>query len=611
MRFEDESWTWPEATAAAQRARAAAGRAPPRNGPLHVGVLADNIPEYVHWLGAAGWPAPRSWASTHPTAPSWPGTSPHRVPGARRGPSTATCLDGLDLGEASAPTGVAPRRPRLPRPPGAHEGATLADVDAALVAEGRTVGPDDLYLLLFTSGTSGAQGGEGSQAASPASAGIVAMGFGLGGRRLLPSMPLFHSNALMAGWCLALAGGATRCCGGSSRRRPSSTTSAATGHLRQLRGQAARLHPGLRRAARRRRQPTADRVRQRGRRGRHRRVRPALRLRGHRRVRSSEGGPTSAAPLTPRPVRSAPPARQRGARPRDRRGVPARRFDDHGALTNADEAIGELVSRQGGTQFGATGATRRPRPSVARGDTYWTATSPTKRRRRLPLLRRPLQRLAAGRRREPRRPPSSASCCATPTWPRPPSTASPTRWSATSAWPRLVPAPRRRLRPRRLRRLPRRAGRPVDQGGARVVRVSEALHDADQQGAQRELQKQATATDDPSGTARRDLAYEPLHPPERREPDLTLVATMAAVAARTSSAVLASAVPPAGAGDGPKNEGGAPDVGARRVSGRGGRRCGGRRRRGRAAPTPQRPPRGISTWWTRLQVASIHERAGG
>ncbi|HMQ25973.1 MAG TPA: hypothetical protein PKA98_08290, partial [Acidimicrobiales bacterium] len=52
LRFEDESWTWPEATTAAAE-RAALLLAERRPGPLHVGVLADNIPEYVHWLGAA------------------------------------------------------------------------------------------------------------------------------------------------------------------------------------------------------------------------------------------------------------------------------------------------------------------------------------------------------------------------------------------------------------------------------------------------------------------------------------------------------------------------------------------------------------------------------
>ena len=52
LRFEDESWTWPEATAAAAQ-RAALLLSTRKAGPLHVGVLADNVPEYVHWLSAA------------------------------------------------------------------------------------------------------------------------------------------------------------------------------------------------------------------------------------------------------------------------------------------------------------------------------------------------------------------------------------------------------------------------------------------------------------------------------------------------------------------------------------------------------------------------------
>lgn len=212
LRAGDEAWTWREATDAAI-ARAALLLAERRDGPLHVGVLADNIPEYVHWLSAAGL-AGATVVGINPT---------------RRGaelardithtecqvlvvdPSYRELLDGLDLGGGLGPDRVW----HLDDPAyldrlAAHEGAALDDVDAALAAEGRTVGPEDLYLLLFTSGTSGApKAVKCTQGRLARIGGIVAMGFGLGpSSACYLSMPLFHSNALMAGWSVALTAGA-------------------------------------------------------------------------------------------------------------------------------------------------------------------------------------------------------------------------------------------------------------------------------------------------------------------------------------------------------------------------------------------------------------------
>src|SRR5262250_3165583 len=50
--FEDSIWTWREVVAACAR-RAHALRALRRDGPFHVGVLLDNVPEYVFLLGGA------------------------------------------------------------------------------------------------------------------------------------------------------------------------------------------------------------------------------------------------------------------------------------------------------------------------------------------------------------------------------------------------------------------------------------------------------------------------------------------------------------------------------------------------------------------------------
>ena len=97
------------------------------------------------------------------------------------------------------------RLPQLSEQGGAldrHRGAALPDVEVA---------GSDLYLLLFTSGTSGAP-----KACLCSQGRLGRIGRTLADMvRLGPedvcyvAMPMFHSNALMAGWAPALAGGAT------------------------------------------------------------------------------------------------------------------------------------------------------------------------------------------------------------------------------------------------------------------------------------------------------------------------------------------------------------------------------------------------------------------
>jgi fatty-acyl-CoA synthase len=200
--FEDRSWSYAEyVTACAERA--ALLEELRRPGPFHVGVLLDNVPEFAMWLGAAA-VAGAVVVGINPT---------------RRGAELArdithTECQLLVTEERYAPvldridTGVGPDRTfdvesaayteALHR----HRGAALPDVEIA---------DSDLYLLLFTSGTSGAP-----------KACLCSQGrLGRIGRTLADmvklgaddvcylAMPMFHSNALMAGWAPALAGGAT------------------------------------------------------------------------------------------------------------------------------------------------------------------------------------------------------------------------------------------------------------------------------------------------------------------------------------------------------------------------------------------------------------------
>jgi fatty-acyl-CoA synthase len=200
--FEDGSWSYREyAAACAQRAALLAELRRP--GPFHVGVLLDNVPEFPMWLGAAA----VSGAVVVGINPTRRGAELERdithtdcqviVTEERHAP----LLDGLDTGvdrdrvlvaESAAYAGALDR----------HQGAALAHVEVA---------ESDLYLLLFTSGTSGAP-----KACLCSQGRLARIGATLSELvKLGPddvcylAMPMFHSNALMAGWAGALAGGAT------------------------------------------------------------------------------------------------------------------------------------------------------------------------------------------------------------------------------------------------------------------------------------------------------------------------------------------------------------------------------------------------------------------
>lgn len=200
--FEDRSWSYAEyVTACAERA--ALLEELRRPGPFHVGVLLDNVPEFAMWLGA-----------TAVAGAVVVGINPTRRGAELARDITHTECQLLVTEDRYAPllegidTGVGPDRTfdaesaayseALER----HRGAALPDVEIA---------DSDLYLLLFTSGTSGAP-----KACLCSQGRLGRIGRALAGMvKLGPddvcylAMPMFHSNALMAGWAPALAGGAT------------------------------------------------------------------------------------------------------------------------------------------------------------------------------------------------------------------------------------------------------------------------------------------------------------------------------------------------------------------------------------------------------------------
>ncbi|MGP4019615.1 long-chain-fatty-acid--CoA ligase [Saccharopolyspora sp. 5N708] len=200
LRFADRAWSWAEQLrgcaqyASLLRSRLRADR------PRHVGVLLGNVPEFAFLLGGAA----LSGAVLVGLNPTRRGAalardvrltdcqlivtdSPH-----------AQLLAGLDLGSAEVLVVDGPSWSSLLAE---HAGSRIDPVPAT---------PDDLLVLVFTSGTGGEPKAVRCTHGKIAFPGrMLADRFGLTGDDVVyVAMPLFHSNALMAGWAVGLAAGA-------------------------------------------------------------------------------------------------------------------------------------------------------------------------------------------------------------------------------------------------------------------------------------------------------------------------------------------------------------------------------------------------------------------
>jgi len=199
--FGEQSWSWAEVVCAAgERASLLASLELPLPG--HVGILLENVPEFVFWLGGVAL-AGGTVAGINPT---------RRGAELARDITHADCrlivtearhlplLEGLDL--------------RLP-----PERVLVVDEPSYAVAlaehRGAPLPPDDPpperpYLLLFTSGTTDAPKASICSQARLARAGSgIAAGLLSSDDVIYLVMPLFHSNALMAGLSPGLNAGCT------------------------------------------------------------------------------------------------------------------------------------------------------------------------------------------------------------------------------------------------------------------------------------------------------------------------------------------------------------------------------------------------------------------
>lgn len=212
LRTREADWTWDEVVAESA-ARGALAQEMRVAGPFHVGVLLDNVPDFVFWLGGAAL-AGASIVGINPTRGAAEMAAEIRLADCQlivTDAAGAERLRSLDLGlepdrilvvdDPAYQDAICARKPAA----GAENRAQIAAADS--------VGAESLMLLLFTSGTTGASKAViCSQGRLTRIAYAAAEKFGHVRQDVeYCCMPLFHGNAIMALWAPALSVGATVC----------------------------------------------------------------------------------------------------------------------------------------------------------------------------------------------------------------------------------------------------------------------------------------------------------------------------------------------------------------------------------------------------------------
>ncbi|WP_067706709.1 AMP-binding protein [Nocardia yamanashiensis] len=203
LRTRERDWTWDEVVRESA-ARAALARKLRRHGPFHIGVLLENVPDFVFWLGGAAL-AGAVVVGINPTRGDAQLAADIAYTDCQLIVTDAAGLERLRGLELS----LEPDRVLLVDDPGylalldSHRGEPVTV----------TATPESLLLLLFTSGTTGT-----SKAVKCSQQRLAFIAYGatdkFGHVREdvdYCCMPLFHGNAIMALWAPALANGATVC----------------------------------------------------------------------------------------------------------------------------------------------------------------------------------------------------------------------------------------------------------------------------------------------------------------------------------------------------------------------------------------------------------------
>ncbi|MGV8871295.1 MAG: AMP-binding protein [Rhodococcus sp. (in: high G+C Gram-positive bacteria)] len=192
VKIEDRFVSWSEHRVLAKAAAQQIESLIPEGRPPHFGVLLPNIEEMSILLEVAG---------TTPLV--LVALNPLRTP-------AALATDAIRADCAVIVTNEDYRKLTSSLP----DDITVLDVSElrqvpAEAEDERTPEPDELFALVFTSGTSGDPKAVRCTQSKVAGAGLMLAGrFGLGERdTVYVSMPLFHSNAILAGWAVGIASG--------------------------------------------------------------------------------------------------------------------------------------------------------------------------------------------------------------------------------------------------------------------------------------------------------------------------------------------------------------------------------------------------------------------
>lgn len=198
--FEEEQWTYRELIEEAARRVALFDSLRDRDLPPHVGVLLDNVPDYLFWLAAAA----VSGSVVVGINSTYRGEQLAQLVRHTECQLLVTSRTYLPLIEG-VHTGVAPERIRL-----VDDASYQSDVaqQERRVPE-RAVTEDDLFLLIFTSGSTGlpkavrcTQGRFGRTGGHVATVAQLTEN-----DAVYAPLPFFHSSSLFTGWASAIAAG--------------------------------------------------------------------------------------------------------------------------------------------------------------------------------------------------------------------------------------------------------------------------------------------------------------------------------------------------------------------------------------------------------------------
>ncbi|GAA4616984.1 AMP-binding protein [Saccharopolyspora hordei] len=369
LRSRERTWTWDEVVR--QSAARAAGLRELRetDRPFHVGVLLDNVPEYVLWLGAAAL-AGATVVGINPT---------------RRGADLAAEVRHTDLQlvvtdaaglELLGELDIGVPRDRFLLVDSPEYAAQLATWPAEPVRD-PAVTARTRVLLLFTSGTTGT-----SKAAICSQGRLVGLAHQNSAKYHIGRddvcyccMPLFHGNALMALWAPALLAGA---CVALAPRFT------ASGFLPDVRRYGATYFTYVGKAisyvlAQPERPDDADNTLTHGfgteaspeDRAEFRRRFGATLYEGY--GSSESAGMVERAPGAPPTALGVPAhAGVRVVDPDTLETCPPAELDEHGRVRNAEEAIGEIVNTEGAATFEGYYNNPAANAERVRHGWYWT-----------------------------------------------------------------------------------------------------------------------------------------------------------------------------------------------------------------------------------------------